>query len=138
MSPWSTRNRVDASQFEGETLILREPGSAARTAFEQLLAGAQVPLTRAVEVGSREGVVRAVAAGMGISVIFNEGFLPERVIKLPIANCDLCSNVEVVCLSERKESLAVSAFFGIADELLGEHGATGVSCSLSSEGRGLG
>jgi hypothetical protein len=64
---------------------------------------------------------------MGISVIFNEGFLPERVIKLPIANCDLCSNVEVVCLSERKESLAVSAFFGIADELLREHGATGVA-----------
>jgi aminoethylphosphonate catabolism LysR family transcriptional regulator len=121
MTPWSTRNRLDVSQFEGETLILRELGSAARTAFEQLLADAQVPLTRVVEVGSREGVVSAVAAGIGISVIFNEGFLPaDRVLKLPIANCDLCSSVEVVCLSERKQSLAVSAFFGIADELLSE------------------
>jgi DNA-binding transcriptional LysR family regulator len=77
-----------------------------------------------VEVGSREGVVSAVAAGMGISVIFDEGFLPtDRVLKLPIVNCALCSNVEVVCLSERKESLAVRAFFGIAEEFLGEAAA---------------
>jgi aminoethylphosphonate catabolism LysR family transcriptional regulator len=127
-APWSTRTHVDATQFGDQTLILREAGSAARAAFEQLLADARVPLAKVVEVGSREGVVSAVAIGMGISVIFNEGLLPaDRVVKLPIANCSLCSNVDVVCLSERKQSLAVSAFLTIAEELLTESSATEMS-----------
>jgi hypothetical protein len=46
---------------------------------------------------SREGVVNVVAEGVGIGTIFDEGFLPDRVVKLKIAGPPVQTKVDVVC-----------------------------------------
>ena len=98
---WSKRDNL-RPKIAGHTLIVRETGSIARQAFEKLmLDGISEP--RCFEFNSREGVLSAVAAGIGISAIFDEGLLPEdRVIRLPIRGCNIRSNIEVACLKERR------------------------------------
>src|SRR5262245_54143464 len=55
-APWSGRRSVSVEELREHVLICREPGSAARAAFERLLgAGAPAP-ERLVHFGSREGV----------------------------------------------------------------------------------
>ena len=74
---------------------------------------------RCFEFNSREGVLSAVAAGIGISAIFDEGLLPEdKVIRLPIRGCNIRSNIEVACLKERRNSAPIRAFLSIAKELV--------------------
>ena len=74
---------------------------------------------RCFEFNSREGVLSAVAAGMGISAIFDEGLLPEdRIVRLPIRGCNIRSNIEVACLKERRNSAPIRAFLDIARELV--------------------
>lgn len=52
-----------------ETLLLREPGSGARRAFEVQLERLGQKPRRTLEVGSTEAIKRAVAAGLGLSAI---------------------------------------------------------------------
>ena len=70
---------------------------------------------KVIEIGSREGVMAAVAEGVGISTIFDEGMVPtEYLVKLRIVGAKIVSDVDVVCLSERKDSRIIAAFFDIA------------------------
>jgi LysR family transcriptional regulator, low CO2-responsive transcriptional regulator len=115
---WSDRANIRPSELAGLNIILREAGSAAREAFERLLLEAGVVRTSYIEVGSREGVVSAVAAGMGVSAIFDEGLLPEdRIVRLAITGSAQQSYVDVVCLKERRNSLPIRSFLTIAKEL---------------------
>jgi DNA-binding transcriptional LysR family regulator len=74
---WSKRDSLRPKGLAGQTLIVREAGSIARQAFEKLLLKSGISKPRCFEFNSREGVLSAVAAGMGISAIFDEGLLPE-------------------------------------------------------------
>ena len=57
----------------------------------------------------------AVAEGVGISTIFDEGIVPdEYVVKLRIVGAKVVSHVDVVCLNERKDSRIIAAFFDVA------------------------
>ena len=57
----------------------------------------------------------AVAEGVGISTIFDEGIVPgEYLVKLPIVGARVVSHVEVVCLTKRKDSRIIAAFFDVA------------------------
>ena len=72
---------------------------------------------------SREGVLAAVAEGVGIGTIFDEGVvLDDMVVKLPIEGAEIVSRVDVVCLTHRKDSRIIVAFFAIADEIRSEGG----------------
>ena len=116
---WSKRDSLRPKDLAGQTLIVRETGSIARQAFEKLLLKSGISKPRCFEFNSREGVLSAVAAGMGISAIFDEGLLPEdRVVRLPIRGCNIRSNIEVACLKERRNSAPIRAFLTIAKELV--------------------
>ena len=118
---WENESSISIAELEGHQLICREPGSAARAAFDRLFADTGFARDNVVEIGSREGTVSAVAEGMGMSIIFDEGVVPEdRVIKLTIEDCDIRTNVDVVCLAERKDSPTVRSFLSIAESLVGE------------------
>jgi hypothetical protein len=70
-----------------------------------------------IEIGSREGVVNAVAEGMGVAIMFDEGPLPQdRVVKLGIRGCEIVSDVDVVCLSERRDTPIIKNFLLIAQQ----------------------
>lgn len=116
--PWSRRKSVRVEELSGQPFVLREPGSSARRATDQVIEQSGGEPAKVVEVGSRDGVIAAVAEGLGISTLFDEGIMPqEHVIKLPIAGADIVSDVDVVCLADRKDSRIISAFFAVAAEI---------------------
>lgn len=116
-TPWTGRSSIRVSEFDRRTIVCREPGSAARAAHDRLLYNGRVSPGRIIEFASREGVVSAVAEGMGIATIFDEGILPgDRVVKLNIAGVAIKSAVEIVCLAERKKNKLISNFFSTAEE----------------------
>ena len=105
-----------------QTLICREPGSAVRAAFDQLVGKTRLSPGKIIEIGSREGVVSAVAEGLGLAVIFDEGLVPEdRVVKLKIARQNIRSKVDVICLAERRRNPIIDGFLTIAAEIRGSH-----------------
>ena len=113
--PWSRRKAVRLCELAGQRIILRESGSWARRATEEVIAQCGGRPEKIIEIGSREGVMATVAEGVGISTIFDEGIVPgEYLVKLPIVGARVVSHVEVVCLGERKDSRIIAAFFDIA------------------------
>ena len=103
VSPWTGRNAVSVRDLKDQTIVRREPGSAARAAHDRLFDKARVKQARTLQFGSREGVVGAVAEGVGVATIFDEGILPhDRVVKLRIAGPAVVSRVDVVCLADRR------------------------------------
>jgi aminoethylphosphonate catabolism LysR family transcriptional regulator len=116
-APWAGRSSIRVSEFDRQTVVCREPGSAARVAHDRLLYNGKVSPGRIIEFASREGVVSAVAEGMGIATIFDEGIFPgDRVVKLKIAGVAIQSVVEIVCLAERAKNRLISSFFATAEE----------------------
>jgi len=120
-APWLERQSVSIRDLHKETIVCREPGSAARVAHDRLFAKSGIAPGRVVQFASREGVVNAVAEGIGIGTIFDEGILPgDRVVKLKIAGPVVHSSVEVVCLASRKANRLISSFFATARQMLKE------------------
>ena len=66
-----------------------------------------------------EGVVAAVAQGVGVCLIFDAGMIPDNLVtKLPIRGADVVAFVDVVCLAERKESRIIGCFLEVAEQLV--------------------
>src|SRR5215510_11551340 len=60
---------------------------------------------------------------LGIAAIFDEGYLPEESdVKLKIKDANICSNVDVVCLAERRRNPMINAFLSMAIRVHGERG----------------
>jgi DNA-binding transcriptional LysR family regulator len=119
---WKNCRSVSREELLKQTLIRREPGSAVRAAFDQLIGKTKLGPGRIIEIGSREGVVSAVAEGLGVAAIFDEGLVPEdRVVKLKIARHNIRSKVEVICLAERRRNQVIDGFLSIASEIAGGH-----------------
>jgi DNA-binding transcriptional LysR family regulator len=119
---WKRRQSLTRDQFLRQTLICREPGSAVRAAFDHYVGANRPPPDRLIEISSREGVVGAVAEGLGLAMIFDEGILPERrVIKVNVRGMDVRSKVDIVCLAERRRSPPIAGFLSVAHEIAGEN-----------------
>ncbi len=120
VEPWIRKRLISIHELKDETIVRREPGSSARAAQDRLLDKLKIPEHRIVQCGSREGVVGAVAAGVGIATIFDEGILPEdRVVKLKISGPAITSRVDVVCLAGRRSNRLVSSFLEVTREITG-------------------
>ncbi|GEO80936.1 LysR family transcriptional regulator [Pararhodospirillum oryzae] len=61
--------KVRLIDLEGETFLLREPGSGTRILMETLLAEGGVTPRRVIEMSSNETIKQAVMAGMGVSLL---------------------------------------------------------------------
>lgn len=103
--PWAGRGAVDIDELRGQPMILREQGSATRRRFEAALAAARVTPRVVLEIGSREAVREAVAAGLGLGVV-QESELGEdaRIRPARIDGAELQATELVVCLEERRNS----------------------------------
>ena len=95
---WAGRTSIEISE-------LREKGSATRRSFEAALAEAGIVPRIVLEIGSREAVREAVAAGLGLGVV-QEPELGEdtRIAFAHIDGADLQATELIVCLEERRES----------------------------------
>jgi aminoethylphosphonate catabolism LysR family transcriptional regulator len=116
--PWRARSSAPLSDLNGQTVVLREAGSEVRRIFELALADSRVVPSELVEIGSRDGVIAAVARGMGIAPIFDEGLIPDDMVhRIEIGDQPIETHVDVVCLAERRRNRAIEAFL----ELAGRH-----------------
>ena len=115
--PWSTRRSIRLADLKGEPLVLRETGSRTRAAFESAMARAGVVMGETLEIGSREGVREAVAAGLGIGIV-SEGELgvDPRLHALAIRESGLEVTEYAACLLERRSVRVVAAFFNLLQE----------------------
>jgi LysR family transcriptional regulator, low CO2-responsive transcriptional regulator len=113
--PWADRPAIRPAELADQTLIVREAGSAARQAFEKLLLDAGISHAKSFEFSSREGVLSAVAAGLGLSAVFDEGLVPdEHIVRLPIRGSSIHLDVQLMYLKERRDNAPIRAFLEIA------------------------
>jgi DNA-binding transcriptional LysR family regulator len=77
--PLSLRRELAAEELEGESFIVREPGSGTRIAMDRYFADAGVRIKAVMEADSNETIKQAVMAGIGI------GFLSLHTVRLELA-----------------------------------------------------
>lgn len=118
--PWAGRRSVHLKELEGQRVVLREVGSITRALFEEAMAAAGIPLGDTLEIGSREAVREAVAAGLGIGAVFESEFgHDERLRRVAIRDARIESTEYAACLKERLSVRVVRAFFDLLGEALG-------------------
>ena len=117
--PWARRKSLRLRDLHGAPVLMREQGSVTRSAFELALAGAGVRPAVIMELGSREAVAEAVAAGLGAAaVIESERGHDERVVALSLRDATIEHTQYVVCLAERRRLRAVKAFLAVVPRLV--------------------
>jgi DNA-binding transcriptional LysR family regulator len=109
------RKSIRIKDLENERFILREQGSTTRRAFERALGKHGVTVDRVMEIGSREGVWKAVKLGLGISVVADFEFVPAPDLHaVPIKDAEMTTNYFIAYLKERQDSPLVKAFRELA------------------------
>jgi aminoethylphosphonate catabolism LysR family transcriptional regulator len=117
---WARRKSVRLAELSGERVVLREPGSITRALFEQALAKHNVALSDTIEIGTREAVREAVAAGLGVGVVSASEFgHDKRLVAIAFRDVRIDTTEYAACLKERLSVRVVKAFF----DLLAEAGA---------------
>jgi aminoethylphosphonate catabolism LysR family transcriptional regulator len=114
---WARRRRpVALAELTGRRLVLREPGSTTRRLFEAAMARAGLAVGEVLEIGSREAVREAVAAGLGIGIVAETELGDDRrLVRLALAGGQLDSVEYLVCLAASRELRLVRAFLEIVE-----------------------
>ncbi|MGH6946700.1 MAG: LysR substrate-binding domain-containing protein [Kiloniellales bacterium] len=116
--PWARRRWIRMAELAEQRLVLREAGSTTRAVFEKALKKTGVKPREAIEIGSREAVREAVAAGLGVGIVAESEFgNDERLARLEVRGAELATVEYAACLAERRESRVVAAFFDLIGEL---------------------
>lgn len=115
--PWSRRRGVKLAELAGQRLLLREPTSNTRQTFDAAIAKANIVPGEVLEIGSREAIKEAVAAGLGVGIIAQSELGDDLRLKpLPFEGQQITSTEFVACLQERKGSPLVKAFLAVVKE----------------------
>lgn len=116
--PWARRRSIRLEELADQPLILREPGSTTRAVFEAALGERGIGPRTVFEIGSREAVREAVAAGLGIGVVFESEFGRDaRLHPLTVRNARLEAVEYAACLEDRRAVRVVRAFFDLMREM---------------------
>ena len=114
---FARRRALRLQDLAGEVLMMREQGSVTRKVVERSFAELDLVPSRVMEIGSREAVREAVAAGMGIGFVSASETMPDsRVILLPVYGARMDMDEYVVCLRDRRRVATVKAFLQIAQD----------------------
>lgn len=116
--PWFGRKSVRLAELSDQPFVLREQGSTTRLAFEKAIHAADVAIRPALEIGSREGVWKAVEQGLGISVVADFEFVAHPNLRtVEIEDCSVRTEYRIACLRERAKSRKVRAFLEVAESM---------------------
>lgn len=120
-SAWERRQSVSREELKHQVVVCRERGSSSRSAVDRLIDTARMPPNQVVQISSHEGVIAAVAEGIGIGIIFDDELLPSaRVVRVPIRGRVISSHDDIVCTTERQTNQLISSFLTIAQEYIEE------------------
>lgn len=67
--PLAKESHIPLKELNGQSFIMREPGSGTRQAVEKLFGEHEISINVRLELGSNEAIKQAVAGGLGISVL---------------------------------------------------------------------
>jgi len=108
---WAERRSVAIEELVTQRVVLREKGSRTRSILEEAIADAGLALDDVMEIGGREGVREAVAAGFGVGIVAESELLADsRLRALPVSNAELVHAEYVVCLQEMRSLRVNDAF----------------------------
>lgn len=85
--PLARRRRLRASDLGGETLLVRELGSATRATLESAFLRAHLALPESQVLGDTEGLKNAVAAGLGVACVSPLSIVAELAAGRLTAHC---------------------------------------------------
>jgi len=123
--PWTQRRSIRLRDVETQVLVSRESGSTTRAVFEAALAKQNVHPMGRLEMGSREAVREAVAAGLGIGVVSESEFGSDtRLHKLAVSDVKF-NLVECAICRRDSQNVAVAAFLDLVNEMADKPGAAG-------------
>jgi LysR family transcriptional regulator, low CO2-responsive transcriptional regulator len=115
---WFKRKRVQIADLAGRDLVVREKGSITREVMERCLVQAGVEPGQTIDVGTREAVKEAVAAGFGVGVVFaSEAGGDSRLRSLGVLGADLSVGEYAICRTERRRIALIARFFEVAQKL---------------------
>lgn len=113
--PWAGRGSIAIGELDGQPMLTRERGSMTERILRAALQAAHVRPRFVLQLGSREAVCEAAAAGIGIGVIWElEARGSTRFRALAIHNADIRSTDYVACLKSEQGRQAIRAFFAVA------------------------
>ena len=117
---WARRRSIRLEEIADQRLVQRESGSTTRAIFEAAMARAGVRPASVLEIGSREAVREAVAAGLGVGVVSETEFgRDDRVHSVTVRNAALRTTEYAACLATRRDTPVVRAFFELLEEEAG-------------------
>lgn len=110
--PWAQRRSISIAELDGEPMIGREDGSMTQALVDNAFARAGAAPRYVLELGSRESLCEAVAAGLGHGIIWElEAFGSARFTTLQIEGEAPRSTDYVACLKSERMRSVVKAFF---------------------------
>ncbi|WP_333717659.1 LysR substrate-binding domain-containing protein [Agrobacterium tumefaciens] len=113
--PWFGRDSMSIAELADQPLILREVGSTTRRSLERAVRKAAVAIKPFIEIGSREGVWKAVEQGLGVGVVADFEFVSHPRLKtIRISDAEVSTEYRLACLMERRHSPKISAFIETA------------------------
>ncbi len=116
--PLAHRKRVRLTDLAGRDLVVRERGSITREVAEARLAAAGIRTGQVFDVGTREAVAEAVAAGFGVGLAFaSEVGRDPRLVAIRIQDADVAVAEYAICLLERRSLGSVAKFLETAHQL---------------------
>lgn len=114
--PWAQRRSIHIAELDGQPMLMREDGSNTQRKLEAALKRAGVRPKVVLELGSREGVLGAVAAGLGFGVVWKmEASGDARFRMLEISDSDMQSMDYVACRKSERNRRVVRAMMAIAE-----------------------
>jgi LysR family transcriptional regulator, transcriptional activator of the cysJI operon len=109
------RAEIALDALDGQPMVLREPTSVTRRTFDRACRARGIAPALLMELDSREAVIEAVAAGIGIGIVSSlECGADGRVRALPITGADLSNRHAIVCLARRRSLRLIRAVLDLA------------------------
>lgn len=116
--PWAQRKSIALGELDGEAMIGREDGSMTQRLVDAAFARVKAKPRYVLELGSREALCEAVAAGLGHGIIWElEAYGSGRFTTLPLSDGEVVSTDYVACLKSERTRSVVKAFFEVAAKL---------------------
>ena len=109
------RRRMKLTEIAAAPLVLREPGSKTRRAFEAAAAARGLEVHAVIEAQGREAVRELVAAGSGLGIVSRaELGRDDRLVPIAISDCEMVMDEALVCLRERASGRLIRTFLDLA------------------------
>ncbi len=86
--PLAQDSYIPIERLNGESFIMREPGSGTRQAVEKLFAAHNISVKMRLELGSNEAIKQAVAGGLGLSILSRHCLTLEGSGQLKVLNVE--------------------------------------------------